>query len=176
MKIQIKNRYSNAVIFECDAPDGLESGLHVRHALETAVSSGANLSGANLSGADLSGADLRGANLNGANLSGANLSDANLSGANLRGADLSGADLSDKEKLSGKRPVFLIGPIGSRSDTLMAFVTDQGLRLKTGCFLGSMENFREKLISEHDTNIHRDEYEAALLLIEKHAALWPAEE
>jgi hypothetical protein len=30
-------------------------------------------------------------------------------------------------------------------------------------------------IAEHDTNIHREEYEAALQFIEKHAALWSAE-
>ena len=113
-KIQIRHRYTEAVLFECDAPDGLGSGLHMRHALEKAVEAhadlrvanlrGANLSVANLrvanlSDADLSVANLRGANLSdadliGANLLGANLRGANLLGANLRGADLRGADLS----------------------------------------------------------------------------------
>jgi uncharacterized protein YjbI with pentapeptide repeats len=99
-KIQIRSRWNNdTVLFECDAPEGLESGLYMRHALEKATQARANLSGANLSDADLSGANLSGANLRGANLrdadlSGANLSGANLSGANLRGADLSGANLS----------------------------------------------------------------------------------
>ena len=74
--IKIRNRWTDAVIFECEAPEGLESGLHMRHAVEAAVKSGANLSGANLSGADLSDADLRGANLRGADLRGAYLSDA----------------------------------------------------------------------------------------------------
>ena len=101
MKTQIKNRFTGAVIFQCDTPDDVSSGLAVRDALEKAVASGAdlfganlsgaNLSGANLSGADLSGADLYGADLYGANLSGANLSRADLYGANLYGANLSGA-------------------------------------------------------------------------------------
>ena len=94
-KIQIRSRWNaDTVLFECDAPDGLESGLYMRHALEKATQARANLSGANLSGANLSGAYLSGANLSDANLSGANLSDANLSDANLSGAYLSGANLS----------------------------------------------------------------------------------
>jgi len=109
MKHQIKHRYTDAVLFECDVPDDMESGLRTRHVLEKAVGSRANLSyanlscanlsGANLSDANLSYANLSGAYLSGANLSGANLSDANLScaylsGANLSGANLSGANLS----------------------------------------------------------------------------------
>jgi hypothetical protein len=95
-KIQrIVSRFdSTRVLFECEVPADMESGMALRHALEKAVGSGANLSGANLYGADLYGANLYGANLSGANLSGANLSGANLSGANLSGADLYGADLS----------------------------------------------------------------------------------
>ena len=61
MKHQIKHRYTDAVLFECDVPDEIESGLAMRHALEKAVASDANLIGANLSGANLSGADLSGA-------------------------------------------------------------------------------------------------------------------
>ena len=73
--IKIRNRWTDAVIFECEAPEGLESGLHMRHAVEAAVKSGANLSGADLSDANLSGANLSGAYLSGANLSGAKWSD-----------------------------------------------------------------------------------------------------
>jgi hypothetical protein len=91
MKTQIKDRFTGAVIFECDTPDNVSSGLAVRDALEKAVASGAHLYGAHLYGANLSGANLSGANLSGANLSGANLSGANLYGANLSGANLSGA-------------------------------------------------------------------------------------
>ena len=182
--IQIKHRYTNAVLFECEVPDGIESGLHMRHALEKACDSGAYLSGANLrgaylrganlSGAYLTGAYLTGANLTGANLRGANLSGANLSDANLTGANLSGAYLTGELKLSGDRPFFSVGPIGSRSDVFQAFTTDHGLRLKAGCFFGTLGEFRAKLIDTHGINPHREEYEAALLLIEKHAALWPA--
>ena len=101
-QIKIVSRWdSTQILFTFDVPEGMESGMQVRAALEAALASranlsradlsGANLSGANLYGADLSGADLSVAKLSVANLSGADLYGANLSGANLYGADLSGA-------------------------------------------------------------------------------------
>ncbi|MNK69788.1 Serine/threonine-protein kinase B [compost metagenome] len=87
MKHQIKNIYG-AVLFTADVPEGTESGLITRVALEQAVADGAYLDGANLDGANLGGANLGGANLRGANLRGAYLGGANLRGANLRGAYL----------------------------------------------------------------------------------------
>ncbi|MGR8034450.1 pentapeptide repeat-containing protein [Acinetobacter baumannii] len=97
-KFEIKNRWTEEVLFTCDVPEGMESGVIARHALESAIADGANLYGAdlrdaNLRGADLRGADLRGANLYGADLRGADLFGADLRGANLYGADLRGADL-----------------------------------------------------------------------------------
>ena len=56
-KIKIVSRFnSDTVLFECDAPEGLESGLYMRHALEKATEARKDLRGANLSGAYLSGA------------------------------------------------------------------------------------------------------------------------
>ena len=49
--IRIRHLVNDAVLFECEAPDDLHSGLHMRHALEKAVEAHANLSGANLRGA-----------------------------------------------------------------------------------------------------------------------------
>ena len=103
MKQKIVSRWNpDRIIFECEVPDDVESGLAMRHALEKAVAQRPRivLSGADLRGADLRGADLRDADLRDAVLSGADLSDAVLSyavlrGADLRGAVLSGADLSD---------------------------------------------------------------------------------
>src|SRR5450830_416482 len=95
MKIEIRNRWSGAVIFTHEA-----EGATMRDAVLAARNSGANLSDADLIDADLRGADLRGANLSGADLRGANLIDADLRGADLRGANLSGADLSGAD-LSG---------------------------------------------------------------------------
>jgi hypothetical protein len=101
MKIEIKNRWTNAVIYSGDHENIKQAVLAAIAAaanLRTADLCGANLRAANLRAADLSGADLCGANLRAANLRtadlcGANLRAADLCGANLRGADLRTADL-----------------------------------------------------------------------------------
>ena len=54
------------VLFECELPKGLNSGLAMRHALEKAMMTPANLGGAYLRDADLRDADLSGAYLSGA--------------------------------------------------------------------------------------------------------------
>ena len=163
MNIQIKSRFTAAVLFEHDCENN-----SVRITLELAIKSGADLRGANLSGANLSGANLRGANLRGANLSGAYLS-----GADLSGADLSGAGLKNKEKLVGKRPIFQIGPIGSRCAYFVAYVTDKGLRFDAGCqHQITREVFEERLTELHGENDHAKEYRAALALIDAHAEIW----
>lgn len=61
MKHQIKHRYTDTVLFECDVPDNVESGLRTRYALERAYLARANLAYANLAGAYLEGANLAGA-------------------------------------------------------------------------------------------------------------------
>ena len=111
---------------------------------------------ADLSGADLSGADLRGADL----------SDADLSDADLRGADLRGA------KCIGERPLLTIGPIGSRSDTLCAWITDGGVMIDTGCFWGSLDEFRLAVDETHGDSVYGREYAAAIVMIEARAECW----
>lgn len=95
------------------------------------------------------------------------LETATKSGANLRDADLGG----DK-KLIGDRPVFMVGPIGSRCDYFTAYLTDKGIYLSAGCFFGTVIEFTTKLGQEHGTNEHAQEYMAALMLIDCHAKLW----
>ena len=151
MKIEIKCRFSGSVLFAHEQEDNT-----VKMTVEAAVKARANLAGAYLARANLAGAYL--------------------DGAYLDGAYLAGANLVGENKLVGKRPIFQIGPIGSRSAYFVAYLTSSGLVLKTGCFTGSISEFREKLAEEHGDNLHAKEYEAALTLIEKHAELWPAEE
>ena len=97
MKIEIRNRWSDAVIFIHEA-----EGATMRDAVLAAVRQGvslraADLRAANLRAADLSDADLRAANLRAADLSAANLRAADLSDANLSDADLSAANLRDAD-------------------------------------------------------------------------------
>ena len=166
IKHQIKHRFTESVIFECDLPDDTPAGLVTRHALEKATAARANLDGANLAGANLARANLAGANLAGANLAGANLDGANLAGANLDGANLDGA------LLVSERPIFQIGPIGSRCAYFTAYLTNEGVKLRAGCFFGTVDEFTAKLSEEHGDNIHAKEYRAALDLIHCHAGLW----
>lgn len=153
--MQIKHRYTGAVLFEGEA------GMTTRQVLEKATASKANLRGA----------DLRGANLGDANLYGANLRGADLGGADLGGANLRGANLGGK-KLTGDRPFFTIGPIGSRSDYLQAFITDAGVMIRAGCFFDTRDQFELAIAETHGMNNHGTEYLAALALIDAHAELW----
>jgi len=101
MKIEIKNRFSDKIIFYGDYESireclikAAKQSANLRGAyLQDANLQSANLQSANLRGAYLQDANLRGANLWGANLRGAYLRDANLWGAYLQSADLQDANL-----------------------------------------------------------------------------------
>ena len=147
MKIQIESRFTGSILFEHE-----EDGNTGRLTLEEAVSARANLAGANLARANLAGA--------------------NLAGANLEGSNLEGANIENGCALSGLRPVFQIGPIGSRCAYFVAYITNKGLHLRAGCFFGSRDEFEEKLAGEHCDNDHAKEYRAALALIDAHAEIW----
>ena len=131
----------------------------------------------------LRGADLSGADLSGAYLSGADLSGADLSGAYLRGADLSGA------YLSGAKDLIAIGPIGSRGDFIygVRFVAgdmhavrrDEGtitqekiaksdIYIKTGCFWGTLAEFKKAVKKTHNDNEYAVAYGAAIVFIRKY--------
>jgi len=130
MKFEIKNRYTDAVIYTWETDEevtGLTYGEKLGRAVQEAIKARANLAGANLADAYLAGANLAGAylaraNLAGANLAGANLAGAylaranlagaylaraNLAGANLAGANLAGANLADAN-LAGARNAELV--------------------------------------------------------------------
>jgi uncharacterized protein YjbI with pentapeptide repeats len=176
--VEIKNLFTGSVLFSHEAEEN-----SMKITLLMALNAYANLRGANLRGADLRGANLRGADLGGADLGYADLGYADLRGANLRYADLRYADLRGADlghvnlggkKLSGDRPFFQLGPIGSRSDYLLAFNTESGIQLTAGCFSGSIDEFEAALGAEHGSNTHGEEYRAALVLIRKHVELFPA--
>jgi uncharacterized protein YjbI with pentapeptide repeats len=121
-------------------------------------------------GANLTGANLAGANLDGANLAGANLAGANLDRAYLAGANLDGANLAGGFRLVGSSPVLQIGPLGSRSAYLVAYRTDAGLRIRTGCFFGTRDAFASDVTKTHGDNVHGKNYAAALAFIDRWAA------
>ena len=169
MQFEIKNRWTRKFQFTAEIEAGksaavsVKIGLAVKWAIKTGANlEGANLMGANLVGANLEGAYLRGANLRGANLRRANLGGACLEGAYLEGANLRGAYLEDQLKLTGERPVLIIGPLGSRCAYLSIYRTDGGLRVKSGCFFGSDTDFEKAVTETHGANKHATDYAAAL--------------
>ena len=107
---------------------------------------------------------------------GARLDGARLDGARLDGARLDGAWLYNN-RLVGRRPIIQIGPIGSRSGYLVAYLTNAGVMIRAGCFFGTLDAFRAACAETHGDSIHGREYAAAIAMIESHAALWtPAAE
>jgi hypothetical protein len=102
MLIEIKHRYTDNVIYACEAEN-------LREATIKAVAEKTDLRGAYLRGADLRGADLGGADLPDADLGGADLGGADLRGAYLRGADLGGAYLGGE--ILQICPIFINGLI-----------------------------------------------------------------
>ena len=126
---EIKNRFSGEVLFSCEIPDGMGSGMIDRHLVESAIQSGANLRFADLRFADLRGADLRGADLR---------------DANLCGADLCGADLRD-----AKNAALLIN--GMHWDVIIDGIGN----MQIGCQFHSIEGwkgFSDALINKMDEN------------------------
>ena len=144
--IQIKHRFSGAVLFEADVGS-------MRLCVEAAVSASADLTSANLRYADLRYDDLRYADLRYADLTYADLRYANLRYANLTSA-------------VGVRGVLSIGPIGSRADALLAVIDAAGgINLTTGCFSGSIAKFEAAVQATHGDNEHGQHYRLAIALI-----------
>ena len=137
MEIIIRNRFTNEAIYTA------ESVENVLQAVTEALGRGANLGDANLEGANLGGAYLRGANLGGAYLG-----DANLEG-----------DIKIKHYLC-------IGPTGSGSTYLQIYNTNKGIYIRTGCFFGTIEQFRSENDSTHNGRRHGDNYRSAVAFIE----------
>lgn len=108
---------------------------HIEHAVEALRASG-------------EAPDLSRLNLSGTNLAGATLSGANLENANLERADLSGADL---RRAKGIASLYIPG-MSSRGDVLYAVLHDNGVYIKTGCFWGTISEFREKVLQEKGPN------------------------
>jgi len=55
---------------------------------------------------------------------------------------------------------------------VFAWLTESGLRIQTGCFFGTRDEFAKRLAETHGDNEHEQEYTAALVLIDMHAKLW----
>ncbi len=81
------------------------------------------------------------------------------------------ARVSGKARLQNSREYLMLGPLGSRNATLTAWVEGTEIRLATGCFLGSVVEFRKRLKETHPTGEHRDAYLAAIAFVKKRFAV-----
>jgi uncharacterized protein YjbI with pentapeptide repeats len=158
VQVQIKNRWTDAVLYTAEVPADMESGLHMRAALEQATAArayladanlaGAYLADANLADANLAGAYLADANLAGANLAGAYLARANLAGANLAGAYLAGAYLAGAylagANLAGAkwRDGIVINKVPIQLYGLYWSVTILDAHMQIGCELHSLADWQ----------------------------------
>ena len=109
IKIEIKNRWTGAILFEYKKENN-----NLKDTLIEAIKRGAYLGDANLRGADLGGAYLGNANLCDADLGDAYLGNANLSDAYLCGADLGDADLRGANLRGAKEIPYI--PLACPSD------------------------------------------------------------
>ena len=107
IKIEIKNRFTGAFLFEYEKEDNTIKDTVVEAVKNDAYLGCADLGCADLGCADLRDADLRGAYLGCADLGGADLRDADLRGADLRGAYLRGADLGGADLRGVKNVPFI---------------------------------------------------------------------
>lgn len=160
--------------------------------LSEAKLAGANLSGAILTQARLRNADLSGANLTQVGASYANFAYANLSEACLRNVSFYGANLlyanltnANITYASVNYAIFVpdtlkgatfnnrtiisaaaLGPLGSRTDNLLAVQTVDGLYFQTGCFLGTKEELLAAVKSTHPGSQHGRDYRLAVDFLE----------
>ena len=146
MHFEIKHRFTGAVLFALETDS-------LRLCVEAAIKSGSDLSCSNLRGSDLRGSDLSCSNLRGAHLQ-----------------DTHGQKLT----LLDDHAVLQLGPLGSRSDYLIAFRTDRGPWLRAGCFWGDLAAFKAAVEETHGAAKHGDEYRAAVAFIEAWNATWTA--
>jgi hypothetical protein len=148
MKIEIKHWLSGKIIFSHDCENNTW-----RLTVEAAVNGNISLDGASLDGA-------------------------RLVGARLVGARLDGARLDNGEKIvpfkKCEKPVFQIGGLGSAFRYLVAYLTEDGIRLRTGCFFGSIAQFEAKLKETHGQkgSKHALEYRAAIKMVKTHFDIW----
>ena len=139
MKIEIKHRFTGAVIFEHNIENN-----SVALTVKAAIEANADFRNADLSNTNLRNADFRNANLSDADFRNADLSNADFRNANLSDADLSDADLSNA--VGNKKELRSM-----QIDTYSIVFTDSILQI--GCRRYGIEewaNFTDSEISKMD--------------------------
>lgn len=84
------------------------------------------------------------------------------------------AQVSDDARVYGNAKIektadyFIIGPIGSRNDMTTFFrCVDRSIKVKCGCFRGTLAEFAEKVDKTHGDSKHGQMYRLAIELAKK---------
>jgi tetrahydrodipicolinate N-succinyltransferase len=77
-----------------------------------------------------------------------------------------GAHVSGDARVGATSDWLSIGPVGSRDDVWTAYRTVDGIECSTGCFIGSLDKFRDCVLAIYpDGHLHRVSYLAAIQLV-----------
>jgi hypothetical protein len=95
---------------------------------------------------------------------------ADLTGTYLTGAYLTGAYLTGAN-LTGANDIVAIGPIGSRGDFIFSVKHEKSIMVKTGCFWGTLAEFKSAVKKTHNENEYSQSYAAAIVFIRKYFAV-----
>ena len=163
MKFEIKNWITGKVMFTLEGPDW-------KVAFKVAVEAGQKFDAADLSDKDFSSIEV---NCKDSRFDNSSFYNSSFDNSRFYNSSFDNSSFADK-KITGLRPFFFVGPLGADQRHLMAVSTEKGIHLATGCFSGSIDDFRAALKKKHGTNEHGKEYGAALELIELHFKLWKA--
>ena len=79
----------------------------------------------------------------------------------------SDARIGSGTTLNGKTDIIVISPIGSRNSALTGYIKEGKLVISTGCFLGTEDEFIEKLKITHGDNEHSVKYKSAIEFMNK---------
>jgi hypothetical protein len=70
-------------------------------------------------------------------------------------------------KLEKNTDIFIVGPLGSRSDYTTFFHTNKGIFVQCGCFRGTLEEFTAKVKEIHNDNEHARNYLAIMEFVKQ---------
>jgi uncharacterized protein YjbI with pentapeptide repeats len=170
MKFEIKNWITGKVMFTLEGADW-------KLAFVAAVKAGQEFKEADLSGKDFSGIELAGGVFDNSRFDNSRFDNSRFDNSSFYNSRFDNSSF-DNSSFDGQiisktpRPFLFIGPLGADQHQLMAVSTVKGIRLKTGCFSGSVTEFVAALKKKHGDNDIAKEYQAALALIELHFKLW----
>ena len=170
MKFKIKSWITGKVIITLE-------GENFKAAFMTAFAAGQRFEYADLSGMDLSKLNIKfgcfyGTKFYGTTFDGTKFDGTTFDGTTFYGTTFKRTCFAGKEIVDCARPIFAIHPLGSEQRTMYAVLTKKGIHILTGCFSGSVDEFKAAIEKKHGDNAHDQEYLAALTLVELHFKLW----